>query len=82
MRKLCAKWVPRELTFDQKQRRVDDSEQYLEMIKQRTRAGTHQPVSSSECMPPKTAPNVPAEIRGIDNVAGIVGLAGPPPEER
>ncbi|KAF7265526.1 hypothetical protein GWI33_021061 [Rhynchophorus ferrugineus] len=25
MRKLCAKWVPRELTFDQKQRRIDDS---------------------------------------------------------
>ncbi|KAF7268089.1 hypothetical protein GWI33_018750 [Rhynchophorus ferrugineus] len=33
MRKLCAKWVPRELTFDQKQRRVDDSKQCLEMIK-------------------------------------------------
>ena len=33
MRKLCAKWVPRELTFDQKQRRIDDSEQCLEMIK-------------------------------------------------
>ncbi|KAF7267877.1 hypothetical protein GWI33_018933 [Rhynchophorus ferrugineus] len=33
MRKLCAKWVPRELTFDQKQRRVDDSEQCLKMIK-------------------------------------------------
>lgn len=33
MRKLCAKWVPRELTFDQKQQRVDDSEQCLEMIK-------------------------------------------------
>ncbi|KAF7269253.1 hypothetical protein GWI33_017709 [Rhynchophorus ferrugineus] len=29
MRKLCAKWVPRELTFDKKQRRVDDSEQCL-----------------------------------------------------
>ncbi|KAF7285921.1 hypothetical protein GWI33_009390 [Rhynchophorus ferrugineus] len=23
MRKLCAKWVPRELTFNQKQRRID-----------------------------------------------------------
>ncbi|KAF7279516.1 hypothetical protein GWI33_007098 [Rhynchophorus ferrugineus] len=33
MRKLCAKWVPRELTFDQKQRRVDDSEQCLKRIK-------------------------------------------------
>ncbi|KAF7280068.1 hypothetical protein GWI33_006450 [Rhynchophorus ferrugineus] len=33
MRKLCAKWVLRELTFDQKQRRVDDSEQCLKMIK-------------------------------------------------
>ncbi|KAF7276779.1 hypothetical protein GWI33_009829, partial [Rhynchophorus ferrugineus] len=31
MRKLCSKWVPRELTFDQKQRRVDDSEQCLKM---------------------------------------------------
>ncbi|KAF7272963.1 hypothetical protein GWI33_014291 [Rhynchophorus ferrugineus] len=33
MRKLCAKWVLRELTFDQKQRRVDDSEQCLKIIK-------------------------------------------------
>ncbi|KAF7267662.1 hypothetical protein GWI33_019150 [Rhynchophorus ferrugineus] len=33
MRELCAKWVPRELTFDQKQHRVDDSEQCLKMIK-------------------------------------------------
>ncbi|KAF7273338.1 hypothetical protein GWI33_013947 [Rhynchophorus ferrugineus] len=33
MRKLCAKWVPRELTFDQKQRRVDGSEKYFNMIK-------------------------------------------------
>ncbi|KAF7285642.1 hypothetical protein GWI33_010295 [Rhynchophorus ferrugineus] len=33
IRKLCAKWVPRELTFDKKQRRVDDSEQCLTMIK-------------------------------------------------
>ncbi|KAF7266270.1 hypothetical protein GWI33_020303 [Rhynchophorus ferrugineus] len=33
MRKPCAKWVPRELTFDQKQRRVDDSEKCLKMIK-------------------------------------------------
>lgn len=33
MRKLCAKWVPRELTIDQKQQRVDDSEQCLEMFK-------------------------------------------------
>ncbi|KAF7273091.1 hypothetical protein GWI33_014172 [Rhynchophorus ferrugineus] len=32
MGKLCAKWVPRELTFDQNQRRVDDSEQCLKMI--------------------------------------------------
>lgn len=27
MRKLCSKWVPRELTIDQKQQRIDDSEQ-------------------------------------------------------
>ncbi|KAF7277971.1 hypothetical protein GWI33_008970 [Rhynchophorus ferrugineus] len=33
VRKPCAKWVPRELTVDQKQRRVDDSEQCLKMIK-------------------------------------------------
>ena len=29
MRKLCAKWVPRVLTIDQKQQRFDDSEQCL-----------------------------------------------------
>ncbi|KAF7277717.1 hypothetical protein GWI33_009264 [Rhynchophorus ferrugineus] len=33
MKKLCANWVPRELTFDQKHLRVDDSEQCLKMIK-------------------------------------------------
>ena len=33
MRKLCAKWVPRLLTVDQKQERVDDSEQCLAMFK-------------------------------------------------
>ncbi|XP_047139010.1 histone-lysine N-methyltransferase SETMAR-like [Hydra vulgaris] len=32
MRKLCAKWVPRELTIDQKQQRIDDFEQYLELL--------------------------------------------------
>lgn len=32
MRKLCAKWVPRELTFDQKQQRIVDSEQCLELF--------------------------------------------------
>ncbi|KAF7266460.1 hypothetical protein GWI33_020227 [Rhynchophorus ferrugineus] len=31
-RKLCAKWVPRELVFDQKQRWVNDSEQCFKMI--------------------------------------------------
>jgi hypothetical protein len=29
MRKLCAKWLPRLLTIDQNQQRVDDSEQCL-----------------------------------------------------
>jgi [histone H3]-lysine36 N-dimethyltransferase SETMAR len=32
MRKLCSKWVPRELTIDQKQQRIDDSEQCLELF--------------------------------------------------
>ena len=32
MRKLCAKWLPRELTIDQKQQRIDDSEQCLELF--------------------------------------------------
>lgn len=36
MRKLCAKWVPRELTFDQKQRRVDDSKRCLQLLTRNT----------------------------------------------
>ncbi|GFV58096.1 putative mariner transposase [Trichonephila clavipes] len=32
MRKLCSKWVPRELTIDQKQQRIDDSKQCLELF--------------------------------------------------
>lgn len=32
MRKLCAKWVPRELTIDQKQQRVEASEHCLAML--------------------------------------------------
>ncbi|KAF7280332.1 hypothetical protein GWI33_006147 [Rhynchophorus ferrugineus] len=48
MRKLCAKWVPRELTFDQKQRRVDDSEQGLKMIKRNKPEFLHQYVAMHE----------------------------------
>jgi len=33
LRKLCSKWVPRLLTVDQKQQRVDDSERCLELFK-------------------------------------------------
>lgn len=32
MRKLCAKWVPRELTVDQKQQRIDASEECLALL--------------------------------------------------
>lgn len=32
MRKLCAKWVPRELTIDQKRQRIDDSEECLKLF--------------------------------------------------
>ena len=32
MRKLCSKWVPRELTIDQKQQRIDDSKECLELF--------------------------------------------------
>ncbi|GFU34412.1 histone-lysine N-methyltransferase SETMAR [Trichonephila clavipes] len=32
MRKLCSNWVPRELTIDQKQQRIDDSKQCLELF--------------------------------------------------
>ncbi|GFV45499.1 putative DD34D transposase [Trichonephila clavipes] len=32
MRKLCSKWVPRELTIDPKQQRIDDSKQCLELF--------------------------------------------------
>ena len=32
MRKLCAKWVPRELTVDQKQQQIDVSEECLELL--------------------------------------------------
>jgi ABC-type phosphonate transport system ATPase subunit len=32
MRKLCSKWVLRELTIDQKQQRIDDFEQCFELF--------------------------------------------------
>ncbi|GFW51568.1 putative DD34D transposase [Trichonephila clavipes] len=32
MRKLCSKWVPCELTINQKQQRIDDSKQCLELF--------------------------------------------------
>ncbi|KAF7266209.1 hypothetical protein GWI33_020443 [Rhynchophorus ferrugineus] len=48
MRKLCAKWAPRESTFDQKQRRVDDSEQCLKMIKRNKPAFLRQYVTMDE----------------------------------
>lgn len=37
MRKLCSKWVPRLLTVDQKQQRIDDSERCLELFKRNKR---------------------------------------------
>ena len=37
MRKLCSKWVPRLLTVDQKQQRVDDSERCLELFQRNTK---------------------------------------------
>ncbi|GFT93981.1 putative DD34D transposase [Trichonephila clavipes] len=33
IRKLCSKWVPRELTIDPKQQRIDDSKNCLELFK-------------------------------------------------
>ena len=33
VRKLCSKWVPRWLTVDQKQQRIDDSERCLQLFK-------------------------------------------------
>ena len=32
MRKLCSKWIPRLLTVNQKHKRVDNSERYLELF--------------------------------------------------
>ncbi|GFV39822.1 putative DD34D transposase [Trichonephila clavipes] len=32
MRELCSKWMPRELTIDEKQQRIDDSKQCLELF--------------------------------------------------
>ncbi|KAF7273753.1 hypothetical protein GWI33_013552 [Rhynchophorus ferrugineus] len=47
MRKLCARKVPRELTFYHK-RRVDDSEQYLKMIKRNKPEFLHPYVTMDE----------------------------------
>ena len=38
MKKLCSKWVPRLLTVDQKQQRVDDLERRLQLF-QRNKKG-------------------------------------------
>ncbi|KAF7276305.1 hypothetical protein GWI33_010683 [Rhynchophorus ferrugineus] len=51
MRKHCAKWVPRELIFDQKQRRIDDSEQCLKMIKRNKPEILHPYVTIDETWP-------------------------------
>ncbi|KAF7274862.1 hypothetical protein GWI33_012474 [Rhynchophorus ferrugineus] len=47
MKKFCAKWVPRELTFYQNQR-VDESEQYLKMIKHNKFEFLHRYVTKDE----------------------------------
>ncbi|XP_054737848.1 protein GVQW3-like [Anastrepha obliqua] len=39
MRKLCSKWVPRLLTVDQKQQRLDDSESCLAMFQKNRKEG-------------------------------------------
>ncbi|KAF7265666.1 hypothetical protein GWI33_020750 [Rhynchophorus ferrugineus] len=48
MRKLCAKWVPRDLTFDLKQQPVDDSEQCLKIIKRKKLKFFHRYVTMDE----------------------------------
>ncbi|KAF7278888.1 hypothetical protein GWI33_007894 [Rhynchophorus ferrugineus] len=48
MRKLCAKWVPRKLTLDQKQRQVDESEQCLKRIKRNKPEFLRQYVTTDE----------------------------------
>ena len=47
MRKLCAKWVPRELTFDQKQQR-NDSERCLQLLTRKTLEFLHRYVTMDE----------------------------------
>ncbi|KAF7268095.1 hypothetical protein GWI33_018756 [Rhynchophorus ferrugineus] len=48
VRKLCVKWVPCELSFEQKQRRVNDSEQYLKMTKRYKPEYLHRYVTMNE----------------------------------
>ncbi|GFW56496.1 putative mariner transposase [Trichonephila clavipes] len=48
MRKLCSKWVPRLLTVDQKQQRIDNSEHCLELFKRNKQDILHRNVTMDE----------------------------------
>ncbi|GFX46077.1 putative mariner transposase [Trichonephila clavipes] len=48
MQKLCSKWVPRELTIDQKQQRIDDSKQCLELFNRNKSEFLHRYVTMDE----------------------------------
>ncbi|KAF7279251.1 hypothetical protein GWI33_007448 [Rhynchophorus ferrugineus] len=48
---LCARWVPRELTFNQKQRRVENSEQCLKITKRNKSELLHRYVTMDETRP-------------------------------
>ncbi|VVC26114.1 Hypothetical protein CINCED_3A012498 [Cinara cedri] len=56
MRNLCAKWVPRELTIDQKQQRVNDSEQCLKLFNRNKPELLRQYVTMDETLAPYFTP--------------------------
>ena len=48
MRKVCPKWVPRELTVDQKQQRIDATEEYLALLNRNKMEFYHRYVTMDE----------------------------------
>ena len=48
MRKVCARWIPRFLTADQKQRRVDAAVDFLQQVQQKGDTFLHNIITAEE----------------------------------
>jgi hypothetical protein len=76
MRKLCAKWVPRAFTIDQKQQRVDDSEHCLAIFNHNKDEFFHRYITMDETWlihytPESNPDSQPSRLNAINRIRSV-----------